>query len=200
MEDPPAGSTGCDGPDTHRSCVVVGCVQVSKKAVELFGSGPPAKTGTDYLSEETLERAKKGSFVEKVRTRSQQAGRQAGMRTYGCQGARADAMVCCCCGASSDQAEAGLQRHVDRGARAGRAAQVRQVHLVSQQQQHRHGERGSWSRACLPADASPAPRGDQGGAGAGHDRPEAQVRRALPPPEEDARTLHDEVGRAGCQQ
>ena len=40
-------------------------VELSPKTQELFGT-PPAMTGTDYLPAETLARAQKGSFLEKV--------------------------------------------------------------------------------------------------------------------------------------
>ena len=43
-------------------------VDVSPRVIELFGDPhkAPETIGTDYLPEETLERAKKGSFLEKV--------------------------------------------------------------------------------------------------------------------------------------
>jgi hypothetical protein len=41
--------------------------QINPRAIELFGDKPPSPTGTEYLPEEAVERAKKGSFVEKVR-------------------------------------------------------------------------------------------------------------------------------------
>jgi hypothetical protein len=44
-------------------------VELPAKIKELFGDpdDPSRRTGTDFLSEQVLERAKKGSFVEKVR-------------------------------------------------------------------------------------------------------------------------------------
>ena len=41
-------------------------VEILPQAKALFGT-PPAQTGTDFLPAEALERAKKGSFLEKVK-------------------------------------------------------------------------------------------------------------------------------------
>jgi hypothetical protein len=91
-------------------------VELSPKAQELFGT-PPAMTGTDYLPADTLARAQKGSFLEKVR---------ASMTKHPVDEKASDSDF----QSYTDQAEEGRLCHVARGARASCPPPLRPIYLV----------------------------------------------------------------------